>query len=72
MSTDDIKKIFTYHAPVPGSGQPAKYVLIREKALEFALLINSITPTSREQSIALTHLQESVMMANAAIALHSE
>jgi len=70
MTTGDIRRIFTYHNPTVY--QIEKYQVMREKALELALLIHSSTPDSREQSIALTHLQEAVMMANAAIALHSE
>lgn len=63
---DDLEKRFTYHAPKPG--QPERYTLLRDKAKEFAQLIYGNTPTSREQSLALTKLEESVMWANAAIA----
>lgn len=63
---DRINNDFTYHAPKPG--QPERYTQLREKAKEFALLIAELTPISREQSLALTELQKSVMFANAAIA----
>jgi hypothetical protein len=66
MTNADLKNRFTYHAPK--EGQPAKYTDIREKALEFADLINSLCPESREKSLAITKLEESVMWANAAIA----
>lgn len=42
--------------------------LIREKAKELSLLIAKITPTGREQSLAITHIEDSVFWANAAIA----
>ena len=57
---------FTYHAPKPG--QQERYVALREKAKELAYLIKSTTPSSREQSVALTELETSVFWANAAIA----
>jgi hypothetical protein len=67
---EDIKKRiehnFTYHAPKPG--QPERYQAIREKAKELALLIAESTPQSREQSLALTKLEECSFWANASIA----
>lgn len=57
---------FTYHAPK--AGQPERYEALREKAKELAFLILDLTPSSREQSLALTELEYVVMMANAAIA----
>jgi len=63
-----IEHNFRYHAPKPG--QPERYELLRAKAKEFALLILELTPASREQAIALTELETSVMWANAAIARH--
>lgn len=63
---EQIEKAFTYHAPY--GDQVERYTRLREKAKEFALLIVELTPESREQSLALTELEYSVMMANAAIA----
>lgn len=62
----ELDKRFTYHAPKPG--QPAIYEGLRAKAWELAELIVATTPTSREQSLALTHLEESVFWANAGLA----
>ncbi|WP_127488470.1 Acb2/Tad1 domain-containing protein [Paenibacillus ehimensis] len=61
-----IENNFKYHSPKPG--QPEKYTTIREKAKELAVLIDETTPKSREQSLALTKLEEAVMWANASIA----
>lgn len=61
-----ITKSFTYHAPK--EGQLERYVELRDAAKYFAVLIAELTPESREQSLALTKLEESVMFANAAIA----
>lgn len=60
------ENIFKYHSPKPG--QPEKYEAIREKAKEFAYLIEELAPNSRERAVALTKLEESMMWANAAIA----
>jgi len=61
-----IENNFTYHAPK--LGQQEKYVALRDKGKELALLIVELTPASREQSLALTDLERCVMMANASIA----
>lgn len=61
-----IEHCFTYHAPRPG--QPERYALIRAAAKELAFLIVRNSGESREQSIALTTLEEVVFWTNAAIA----
>ena len=63
---DKIENAFTYHAP--NDGQPEKYQAIREKAKELAYLIQELVPPSREQSLAMTKLEECSMWANAGIA----
>lgn len=57
---------FRYHAPKPG--QAERYQKIRDKAKELAYLLEEECPGSRERSLALTKLEESVMWANASIA----
>lgn len=59
---------FTYHKPQ--EDQPERYTALRDKAKELAILICEMTPPSREQSLALTKLEEVSMQANAAIARH--
>lgn len=61
-----IENAFTYHAPK--EGQPEKYQAIREKAKELAYLIKDLVPAGREQSLAMTKLEECSMWANAGIA----
>jgi hypothetical protein len=63
---NQIDRAFVYHAP--HGNQPERYIAIREKAKELALLVAGETPPSREQSLAMTKLEEAVMWANAAIA----
>ena len=57
---------FTYHAPKPG--QPEKYEKVRAKARELAELVTELTPVTREQSLAITKIEEAVFWANASIA----
>lgn len=72
----DIDNIYRYHAPVPELNQQQRYERIRELARHLADFIISGDysdqlvgcPESRERSLALTRLEESVMWANASIA----
>lgn len=64
----NIEETFKYHAPT--GSQPARYERIREMAREFASFIAGSTPASAEQTLALRALQQSVMWANAAIAIN--
>lgn len=57
---------FVYHKPV--EGQQERYVRIRDNARSYAGLLATNCPESRELSLALTHLEDVVMWANAAIA----
>lgn len=62
----NIEKNFTYHPPK--GNQPERYTENRQKAKEFAEVIEKNCQDSREKSLALTKLEESVMWANASIA----
>lgn len=64
----NLDNIFTYHAPK--ADQPARYNQIREAAKQFAQLVSDTTPMSREQSLAITAIQQATMWANAAIAIN--
>lgn len=61
-----IENTFTYHKPK--DDQPERYELLRNKAKELAYLIAGCVPPSREQSLALTALEEAIFNANAGIA----
>lgn len=63
----DIENLFTYHPPK--LGQPERYEAIRNKAKELAAIILASTPASADQTAAIRKLRETVMTANAAIAL---
>ena len=65
-SLTELQTRFTHHAPK--EGQTEKYESIRKQALELAIYICESCPESRESALALTHLEDTVMWANAAIA----
>lgn len=62
----NIENRFTYHAPF--GDQTERYQEIRDLAKKLAYMILEKTPDSREQSLALTNLEQAVFWANAAIA----
>lgn len=66
----DLEKRFTYHAPTPD--QIPKYQELRDTAKDLAYRINELVPQSREQSLALTHLEQAIFWANAGIARNPE
>ena len=66
MNPEELALRFTYHTPQ--GDQPERYVAIRDAARVLAESIVEKTPASREQSLAITALEECVFWANAAIA----
>lgn len=62
----ELDKRFKHHPPT--EGQPTKYALIRSHCRELAQLIDETAPDSREKSLAVTSLEETMMWTNAAIA----
>lgn len=66
MNQDEINRRFTYHPPA--SDQVGRYERLRAGAKVLAMDIVDLTPESREQSLAITALEEAVFWANAAIA----
>lgn len=51
ISTEELQKRFTYHAPKPG--QPEQYQRIRDLARQLAALIVAEAPDCRETSLAI-------------------
>ena len=70
MTEEQIDNIFTYHKPF--GDQPERYQDLREAGKMFAKVLNNMCPESREKSLALTSLQQTVMWANAAIAINEK
>lgn len=65
---DDLLNRFSFHQPK--LEQEKIYDKIRSDALVLAVHLAANCPQSRELSLALTHLEETVFWANAAIARH--
>lgn len=66
MDTKELATRFTYHPPT--GTQAPRYERVRTSAHSLALFIVENSPESREQSLALTALDEVVFWTNAAIA----
>ena len=62
----DLENNFKYHAPTPEQVQ--MYTDLRDAGKAFAELVQKTCPSSREQAIAFTKIEEAVMWANASIA----
>jgi hypothetical protein len=70
MNADDLANRFTFHPASPEQAQ--SYTEIRSLAFDLAKRLDELCPDSRELSLALTHLEDAVFWANAAIARHPE
>jgi hypothetical protein len=64
LTLGEIQTRFTYHPP-KGDEDVAFYQEFRVEALSLAISILEGTRPSREQSLAITHLEQAVMWANA-------
>ena len=66
--TDDHRKALSYHPLTPGRGE--LHEELRTAAMVYADAVDRICPGSREGSLAFTAIQESLMWANASLAIH--
>lgn len=70
LDNDQIFAIFSFHPPKDAS-VASRHEAVRDACKEAALTIKEMTPDSPEQTTAIRKLQEAMMHANAAIAIHS-
>ena len=70
MASATLDRVYTYHPPF--GTQPDRYLAIRDAGRAFAQAIQSLSPPSRDQSVALTNVQQAVMWTNAAIAINEQ
>ena len=66
ITKDELDTRFNYHPPK--GDQQERYTKLSVKIRELADLIVEVCPDSREQSLAMTHLEETRMWANASVA----
>lgn len=67
VSDNELARRFTYQPP-RNDEEKARYATITEVIFRAAQQIRDLTPGGREQSLAMTCLQEARMWANAAVA----
>lgn len=60
---------FSFH-PADTKEQQQAHITVRLECLKVAVGFNLLIPDSREKEMAMTHLQETMMWANAAVAIH--
>jgi hypothetical protein len=66
LTVKDLDNRFTYHPPK--GDQTERYSFLRTSGRLLAIAIVANTTESREQSLALTNLEQALFWANAAIA----
>ncbi len=59
---------FAYHKPT--GAKIGAHGAVRNKLAEVAVFINLFVPEGREKALAITHLEDAMMWANAGIARH--
>ena len=70
MTVEQIRETFKYHSPNPD--MVALHEEIRACMTATVIGVASSLPPSRERSTFITLMQQAQMMANAAVAIHSE
>lgn len=71
MDQADIQHRFAYHQP-SNEGIAIGHQVVRSQCEALAHKLNYLLPEGREKSLAITHLEETMMWANAAIARAQE
>ena len=64
----DHEKALSYHPLTPGRGEV--HERLRAAAKVFAAVVDGCCPPSREALLAFTSIQQALMWANAAVAIH--
>lgn len=68
MFSPELDRRFDYHSPEGDPWKIERHQLVRQTLKEAAMVVNGATPEGREQSLAITKLEEALLWANAAIA----
>jgi hypothetical protein len=67
---EDIVHRFSFHPSTAATGPKHDEVRLKHRGVALWVLAN--VPPSRERALAITALQEAMMWANAAVAIHTE
>lgn len=67
MQSEDLNNRFAFH-PASTQEKRNEHTSVRQHCLALASFINGNVPEGREKALAITHLEETMMWANAAIA----
>lgn len=67
MNTDDLEHRFAFH-PAPDQEKRDDHASVRQSCLRLALHLNDLLPDGREKALVMTHLEDAMMWANAALA----
>jgi hypothetical protein len=67
MQHSDIENRFAYHPPTTEQ-RKSDHETVREMCKSLAHSLNALLPEGREKSLAVTHLEDAMMWANAALA----
>lgn len=67
IAPEDIEHRFAFHAPTTEEKRDA-HASVRQACRRLADYINESAPDGREKSLAITHVEEAMLWANAAIA----
>jgi hypothetical protein len=70
MTPEDIEHRFAFHAATTQEKRD-EHTSVRQACRRLADELNARVPEGREKALAITHLEEVMMWANAAIARHS-
>ena len=71
MDLADLRNRFNYHQPRT-QGRAATHEHIRQLCYALACELNTVLPEGREQSLAVTNLEQVMFWANAAVARQPE
>ena len=66
----DLDRNFSYHKPT--DGKIVRHQILREAGKELARVVTAKTAPGREQSLALTKIEEAIFWANASVARELE
>lgn len=66
MTPEDLRNRFDHHKP--DAAKVELHETLRKVMFEAAVAVADMVPAGREQSLAITHLEDAMMWANAGVA----